>query len=605
MRISPTRLMSSAAVVLMLCTVLVAVLYGQSLQGWWCCDDPAILLHARQYSVWELLLDPQAYRALIPYSLQPLLSISYGLDLALFGLQPQGFFLHQLLVIVLCGWLVQRIAALWVPAPLAWAAMVLFLAGSPVAFASQYLLMRHYVDGLLFFLLALWLVLQQLLGGQTWLRWPAVAAFALAVTAKEVFVPLGLLPLLLPVATLRARWRATWPWLVVLLAYVGWRRFMLGEFLGGYQPPEYLPPVSLPLLTRAFQDAGRLLWPWSGYWLILGAVTGVSVVLWVRRAVRSRWSISVLQTPMWLGALAVMLFAPLLPLAGFPGFAPGAERYFLVPWLALSLLLVLILGWWKNDGVAGRGWMRASLVLALAVGAWVHSREVLERSMPYLEKSRVVGQFFLSASAQDAAFVDNNIAGWYVRGLLALRADAAPRHQYELLLEPVAPAALGGVSAPQPLADASDLMSFDLTDRRVYSFDPPTGVMREVTAEVPQMLHAWQAMLSRQTMGVDMRFVAKQRALHVRMTGPEGAVFFVVSNGLQQVLPKYFGLRMDDAPKGCLRVRMDLPNGLLVYSPMLHLEPAADGSGDWFLRWEGEGVPFENFAELQGSAACQ
>ena len=79
-------------------------LYGGSLRLWWCFDDPAILLHAWRYAPQEYFLVPKAWQALIPYSLQPWLSLSYDLDLSLFGFRPAGFYAHHLLALALCAW---------------------------------------------------------------------------------------------------------------------------------------------------------------------------------------------------------------------------------------------------------------------------------------------------------------------------------------------------------------------------------------------------------------------------------------------------------------------------------------------------------------------
>ena len=595
---------ASALLPLAVALALTWGLYGASLQGWWCCDDPAILLHARRYGFWQLMLDPQAYRALIPYSLQPLLSVSFGLDLAWFGLEPGGFYLHQLLVIALCGWLVQRLAALWVPLPLAWAAMVLFLVGSPVAFASQYLMVRHYVDGLLFFALALWLLLLHLRGGPPWLRWPAVLVFALAVSAKEVFVPLGLLPLLLPVASPRARWRAAWPWLAVLVLYVGWRRFMLGEFLGGYQPPGYFPPLSLDLLAQSLRGAAALLWPWLWPWLLAAAMLLAGAWRWLRERPAMPGLRGWVACRAWPLALAGMLVGPLLPLAGFPGFVPGSERYFLVPWAAWVLVLALAWGRWALASPAWQRWLGAALMLVLAAAAWAHAQQVLQRSVAFLQKSRAVGEFFLSAPAQQAALVNNDIAGWFPLGLRDLRPGVPPRTG--LLLEPLAPDARLDAQAPAlPLADESDLARLKPAHRPVFAFDAAAGAMRELPDAGAQLLHDWRARLSDAVVGVEMTYVAAQRGLHVQFSGPPGAVFFVVSGGSQQILPPRFGLRMETPPKGCLRIRAELPDGRLAYSPVLQLQPVDDGSGDWRLRWQGPGLLPDDSGWREGAAHCR
>lgn len=593
-RPSLERVLASAPLALLIAALSTLLLYGASLQAWWSSDDANIVLHARSYAPWRLMFDPAAYRSLIPYSLQPLLSLSFGADLALFGLEPRGFYLHQLLAIALSGWLVQRIVALWAPAPLAYGAMALVLAGTPVAFASQYLMVRHYVDGLALFLLALWLVLLQLRGTGDWLRWPAALAFALAVSAKEVFVPLGLLPLLLPLGTARQRWRAAWPWLVVLALYVVWRRFMLGEFIGGYLPGGYLQPLTPALLGRAVLDAARLLWPGPWPWLV-ALVLGIAGLA---LALRGHRPVPVFGALGGLAALAGLLGGPLLPLISWPGFVPGAERYFLVAWTALAVLLALAVSR-LVAAPAPRPWSLAAgtlALLALAGAAWSHARPMLERSQPWLAKSRAVGQFVLDAPAQAAVLVDADIASWYVRGLRALRTDAPATPRLNPMQEVLVLSRLPGEDdAVLALGDASDLATHELAGRRVFAYDPGTRAMQEVTAQLPQRLAAWRASLAvAAPMAARMDFVTGQRALHWQFTGPPGASFAVISRVSHLPIPARLGLRMDQAPRGCFRVRMHLPDGRLAYSPLLRLQPVTDPqgrrTGDWGLRWEGASV---------------
>lgn len=582
---------------LLAAVLLTLALYGGRLHGWWSADDANILLHARDHAPWRIAFDPAAYRALIPYSLQPLLTLSFAADLALFGLEPLGFYAHQLLAIALSAWLVQRIMALWAPAPLAYGAMVLFLAGTSVASAAQYLMVRHYVDGLACFLLALWLLLRQLRAGPEWLRWPSALALALAVSAKELFVPLGLLGLLLPLGTVRQRWRAAWPWLAVLALYVAWRRYMLGEFMGGYLPGGYLQPPTPALLLRAAQDAARLLWPGPWPWLGALALGGGGLALALRGRAR-RQALAALGS---LLALAGLLAGPLLPLVSWPGFVAGAERYFLAIWTALALLLALAaarLAAWAPRTRQGLATAAATLaLLALAGAAAWQARPVLQRDAPLQARSRALGQFMLTAPAQDAVLVDADIASWYVRGLRALRPDSPGAPPFNPMREVLILSHPPGESDAVPaLGDPSDLLAPGLAGRRVFAYDPGTHTMQDVTAQLPNRVAAWRSSLAVAPMAVHLDFVAAQRALHWRLEGPPGAAFAVVSGMSQLPVPARLGLRMDQAPRGCFRVRLHLPDGRLAYSPLLRLHPVGDGAAgarDWQLHWRGESVLFD------------
>lgn len=577
---------------------LTLLLYGQSLQGWWCCDDPALLRHARDFAPWEIFFRPEAYRTLLPYSLQPLLTLSFGVDLKLFGLQPWGFFLHQLAVIALCSWLLQRIAALWLREGLAqYAATVVFLVGSPVAMASQYLMTRHYLEGLLFFLLGFWLLLRQMMGGPDWLRWPASIALALAVSAKEVFVPLGLLPFLVPVGTPAQRLRTAWPWLLVLMGYVAWRRHMLGEFLGGYLPGGTLNTITPQAVVAAATDAASVLGPWP-----LPMALGLAVLAIAALSSQGTW-----RRQLWLVGLAGVLGGPLLPLVAWPGFEPGS-RYLLIPWAAMAVMTALALGRVQTACATSLRWVAWLLITTLAVSVCWQSRQLLEANAPYLAKNRRVGEFFLSGAEEDAAFTAGDLAGWFVRGLVALRHDAASQPVATPYLDPGIAAGPPAAMRPTPLADESDLAGLPpppAGPRRIYGYDPATQTLKDVTGERAARLQAWRRSLSAQPLAVEVAFRAQERALFLHLEGPPGAAYYLLSGGTLLNVPAQFGVRMDRAPQGCFRVRADLSGGQRIYSPPLRLPPLQGSSSDQIVRWKGPGDLFDGTAPACASAAAE
>lgn len=251
------------------CALLTLLLYGSAISGWWCCDDPQILKHALRYTPWEYFTVPAAWRALIPYSLTPWLSLVYDLDHALFGLNPLTFYAHNLLTITLCAFLIYCIARQWADHWYACGGALLFLAGSPIMTAAYQLMVRHYIEGLFFYLLALWLSMQAL---RKDVRWPTLRAvmagiaFVVAITAKEIYVPLGIVPFLLPLGSFRQRFRAAWPLLLVMALYVPWRWYMLGDVVGGYTPAGELGSSDLLAALGQFAKLPELLlaWPWLG-----------------------------------------------------------------------------------------------------------------------------------------------------------------------------------------------------------------------------------------------------------------------------------------------------------------------------------------------------
>ncbi|MBK6592257.1 MAG: hypothetical protein IPG23_05690 [Burkholderiales bacterium] len=219
--------------------VLVIALYGGAFQHGWAYDDSQILKHAAKYSPWEYFFIPAAWKALVPFYLTPWLSLAYDVDLSLFGLNPWGFYGHNLLVLAGCGAALFLLLRRWLTDGLAMMTSVLMLLGTPMATASQQLMVRHYTEGLLFFLVGLLCFLRSLKASDTVGRWMVAGAlcFCIAVFSKELFVPLGLLPLVMPADKFSMRWKRWWPWAVIFVLYWPWRTYMLGSAIGGGHPP--------------------------------------------------------------------------------------------------------------------------------------------------------------------------------------------------------------------------------------------------------------------------------------------------------------------------------------------------------------------------------
>jgi hypothetical protein len=551
----------SAVLVFMLCLLVTLGLYGSVLQSWWCCDDPQILKHALRYSPWEYFAVPEAWRALIPYSLTPWLSLTYDLDNTLFGLKPGGYYSHNLLVIALCAWLICQIARQWVDKIYAFGAAVLFLVGSPVMVASQQLMVRHYLEGLLFYLIALWLVIWKLREGREQPIWLSVIAFAVAATAKEIYLPLGFIPFLLPIGGFRQRLKIAWPFLMVMLLYVPWRLYMLGELLGGYTPAAELGRSDLMAALGQFVNIPGLLLTLP--WLSLSGVVLI-VVLLFRRKVDFRGVLLAVVMPL-------LLLAPLIPLARQPGIGAGSDRYFIALWAAVALGFSIILGL----AAAGRvAWVRLSVLAALVVliaSAWVHARQVHDTLLPSLQEQYVQGQALFMADSRDIFYLTSGLAPWYVSGLMDLRREF-------------------GRSGPPPVvvADELELSKMVLMNHRVFRYESTTRTMVESTSKVQLILTEWRKKVRPAALSVTMAFDTATKTMRWQLGPYQTGSYTLLPVGGRYQLPPKGALRMEKPPAGFYRFRYDAPEGWLIYSPPLQF--VVDGCGTYRLSWQGAGL---------------
>ena len=522
--------------------LLTSVLYGSALVAWWCCDDPQILKHALRYSPWEYFAVPEAWRALVPYSLTPWLSLTYDLDHAFFGLKPVGYYAHNLLIITLCAWLICLLARQWVCGWYAFGGGVLFLLGAPTMVAAHQLMVRHYMEGLLFYLLALLLLVRTFHGHGKRFGWLAGIAFAVAATAKEIYLPLGLIPFLLPLGDFRHRLKTGWPLLLVMLLYVPWRWYMLGDPVGGYTPVATLGRDDLLSALGQFGNipAHLLAWPWlplAGMALCIGLV--------IRRT-RQWW------LPSLLVCLALALLAPLIPLARQPGIGAGSERYFIALWAVLALGSALFAG----SVSTGRG-IRPHLfsgVLLVVLGCltWQQTEQVRAALLPLLQEQSVQGKALIAAGEGDSIYLTPAVAPWYISGIIDLQQEFGR-----------------SLHSPHIASDEIELYLRPLLDRRVFRYDPATQAMVDRSSSVPQILAAWHVKIQPRHLSITMEFDPAAKVLHWQLGPYTQGQYSLLSRFGRQPLPPQGSLRMEKLTESAFRFRYDAPDGWIAYTPLL------------------------------------
>ena len=558
---NPPAPVAEALVALLALAALTAGLHGSALSTAWCCDDPQILLHAQRHAPWAYFLDPATWRALVPYSFTPWLTWSYDLDLALFGFSPGGFYLHHLLMLVLAAWALGLVARRFVPGPLAWVAAAGFLVSLPAAVSAQHLMVRHYVEGLFFFLVSVLLFLRALASGRPRDRAGVAAAYAVAVLCKEVFVPLGLLPLLMPLGGLRERLRAGAGYLLVIAVFLPWRAWMLGDWIGGYTPSGAGAADLLAAGAAQLAILPARAWAWP-------VVVGLAVAVLLAAA----W-------PAWgrprviLASLAttVALLAPLMPLVTYPGLGPGSERYFLVPWALGWLGLALRAG---SARAAGRPLGLALLTLLPATVALLGmpagraaTGDLLAMKQPFAAQ----GRFIAEAPAGTVVWSAPQIPAWFNQGLVALR-----------------PAMGRSDGPPHLVADESELPADAATGAPVWRLSADGLRMEAEGAAQAARLARWSTQLASRPMAVEARFDPVHKVLAWSIEPADGGRLTLVNTGAATPLPPRGALRVDRAPEGCFRVRHDAVDGTVAYTPPI---PYPDVSGAAPSVWRGTGGP--------------
>jgi hypothetical protein len=325
------------------------LLYGNSFDLWLTPDVSLSLVQAALYTPWEYFSQSDAYQLISYANLTPWLTATFDIDYRLFGFSIPAFRAHQLLSLGVSLWLgFHLMLRLGGSLPVAFFATCLVATSISAVGVAYGLNMRHYVEGLIFALLALLAFLR--FGETARERWLLLSALAylLALTAKEIYAPL---PLVLFLSQARAfRPAGLWAmryYVVVAVFYLLWRRHMLGEFIGGYdkeaialQFSDYLNMVvNLP----------RLAFPHP---LVLGGVAMLSlpVIYLDLRAGRTRgWLIA---------GVLIALLLPLMPLAyRYKLSANMNPRWFLLFAWCTALYLC-----WAISGLQSPRWRQAATV---------------------------------------------------------------------------------------------------------------------------------------------------------------------------------------------------------------------------------------------------
>lgn len=413
-------------------------LFGGLVGAFWRADDPALLAHAMQSRGWDAFTNPSDWRKLSPSNLTPWVTLSFKVDLALAGLKPQAFYAHQLLsLLALLGlsllWLRRRVGLAW-----ACVALSLFLLGAPTGAVVEALMTRHYLEGLLATVLALLAFERAAEAWKAGSRGSAVCwyvavlfAYAVAASAKEVYVPLPVLLLAWPgLGGWRQRLAAVGPMLLMVLGYALWRQHMLGAMAGGYGASSSLvsAPAMLDFLPALAHFPEHL---WGRAWplpTLLLAWTAVKVC----GREPGRWAFLLL--------LAVLVLGPLIPLVKFPGLQ-GPDRYLFLPWFVLSVLVAL--GLQRTlVGALGRRFVVVfvvgGLVSATAFNAHQHARARAVEAQEF----EVQGRYLWEADHRQVYLPSTLLAGtyWYSTGLCSLRPaerGACPRALLQGIDEPV------------------------------------------------------------------------------------------------------------------------------------------------------------------------
>jgi hypothetical protein len=397
-------------------------IYGPNLPIWWIGDDTQILKHIASQRFWEYFLVPSVWRELSASNLTPWIDALYDLDLFLFGLNPTGFYLHHLAIFGLLTATTYYFLRLWLNRSWAFAASILFTLSPCYANNVYFLMTRHYVEGLVWSLWAIIFYVKAIRNKRPVLAYWGALFYLIATLCKEIYVPLVLLLPVWPEADFdknRSEWIQVFhkrlfyflPFAVIAGAYTLYRRWMLGNWIGGYGNLYFTKLDFLALLDHV----GRLLLA-NNTWLII-VIAPLAI-----------WGICGNRTDRWEQKCFALLILSLVvaPLLEISGILSGRHLFLPAFLLLVATFFGLSLLWRRS-----RPGRLVSLVgvLALFFGTLQANQYTQNELGRLADQYSAQGLFMWEvSSSQDALFVES-IPGWYFEGLSWLRSHIEHREE--------------------------------------------------------------------------------------------------------------------------------------------------------------------------------
>lgn len=505
-------------------------------------DDPQILTHAVRETPVSVLFNPHAYRYLSSSSFTPLQTISFDFDHSLAGTNPRFFYAHQIAAVAIVALLMFLLVERWGGLAGGWLAAATFLVAPQTVFAARSLMLRHYVEGLLFSIVALLLWRRE--KHSAWIDIASAIAYLLAMLCKEFYAPLPLLLLVVAIAQrlpLRDLVLRMIPHAVAAAVFIGWRTAMLGS-VGGY--------------GGGTMGSGVATLPSAVWKAIVGSASGV--VVGIAAAVLFAIAASaLLRSPR--ASIAYVAFATIF--LALPLIAVANDFQF--RYAFTSCAVIAAAAGLSID--AKRRWTALAPVALLAIVAVTGFAEA--RRLPHEMRQMVAEGKYVWAQPANAAPLLAYSPGWYLTGLEWLRMQELHER------------------APLFVLSAEGVFLRGLDPQTVVTSHPDEDSMKRLEPGAVAVIEADRARLDT---SVPLTLAIERRSNDVRwVLGPSGGSFQFLS------LPYYDDVRLppegwrrqpEPVQRELFRIRRDLPDGRWTLSPPLLLP--RDGET---VRWSSTG----------------
>jgi len=437
----------------------------------------------------------------------------------------------------------------WVEQFFAFIGTLLFLFTSPIAVLSQQLMTRHYLEGLLFSLICIHLFVKSLDKTDLKLSYFSSFMYLIAMTAKEVFVPLIFILSALPLNDWKKRFKYLFPHASMLFFYSIWRWYMLETPIGGYGNKMEIQNIfQLPYTIIDFLFDSKS---------IPGIATSVLLIIFLIAFWFKQRRAALLGV--WVGLLAIL---PVTTVA-----YTHAHRYFLVIWLVVIVFFVFII---KLSCQSNLTFKALCLCLALSITFQAISLNIRDWNNNLLEAKRMSseGKFiFNETSSVSNVLRKPAFEGHYLMGVNWLK-----RHYYHELM------------VTDWFYDDIYLCENNLDKKKVFEYSVNEQKIIDITHAIPFIINDYCGRIKNDV----PLFIKGKYSKNVVSweLGPynNGKYSFILGGShTKRDIPPKGSLRVHFKDHIVFRIRYESPDGWITFSPYLIIEV---NDGNSVVNWE-------------------
>jgi hypothetical protein len=443
---------------------LLFLLYQNALTAFFRFDDGIHLAFVLDFNPIDYFFNPEitGYQSNFSF-VTPINALTYSINSFIYGFNPKWYYFNQIILI----WFVSIATYLLLKSKTSsfWAffGATLFIISSPTLTVINELMTGHYILGLLFSIISLSLYIKAIDTQNYKIIYISILFYILAISSKEIFVPLIIFFLFIPETKISFRRKIIifLPYLLILAIYLLWRYKVLGgQFIGGYNPSS---AINFDLQVLYEKVKAFLLIPYY----IFGKYNTTSIILLIIGLL----SLFLFKKNVsYIIPVAVGISLIIIPLIPVYSSIEHNGRYLLLPSWAIAIYLSILLSKVKLNFNANK--LIAIILIILSFNFSYNLQN--NKFMTGIYKCHdTVSKFILNSNSKQIFYDSDN--AWYSSSLLATRLKQA--------LE-----ASSKTKRAKVISDITNLSLDELQNYSVFTYDFDCECMVNITNKAKSMI---------------------------------------------------------------------------------------------------------------------